>query len=167
MSEPSNTSNIIWVSVCILIVAFCMIVYSYVKNKNTEKFSEKNTFMINGRNENVCSDKMEDRITKAKKYLVYGGKFLCSDNNKNLVPKETTREDIEAFQNRFYGFQEEINMSSEELDPVDKLNEIFIQGNEMRGLSGMKISDIYDMLTGNKSYEVAGNVDNLYFPTLG
>lgn len=59
-----------------------------------------------------------------------------------------TKQEILDYQDSMFEFNENINRSSSSVDMVDKINQLYTQGNnEMAGLQGKKISEIYDGLT--------------------
>lgn len=90
--------------------------------------------------------KMNNETDRYIRDIILGGKFLCKDK-----PEETTNDEIDDFQNDFFGFSDKINYSSNEsLDMVDKLNEIFSSGDtNLVNYNGKNISDIYNDLTKN------------------
>lgn len=63
-----------------------------------------------------------------------------------------SRKDIENNQNEVFGFINRINLNtSNEVDPVDKINELFVtQGNELKFDKNKTIASIFDSLTKNK-----------------
>lgn len=80
--------------------------------------------------------------------LVLGGQFTCP----TVSGKKYSAEEINKYQDRFFGFYNDINQSSnEELGPdmVDKMNEWnVVRGNEMAP-NGETVAQVYDNLTQN------------------
>lgn len=74
--------------------------------------------------------------------FVMGAGRVCSDENNSEI------ENIQNYQNNFFGFGEQINKSTREgITEVDRINEMqTAQNNELNICSGQKISDIYDNL---------------------
>lgn len=73
-------------------------------------------------------------------------------NRGNCGSEVFTNDEILDYQNNFFSFDNKINhSSSNEVDMVDKLNEIYTSNNnEITNHGGKKISDIFNELTQNK-----------------
>ena len=78
--------------------------------------------------------------------FVLGGKYNCVDEVK---PKEFSRVEIMRCHDNMLNFNDKINASSSNgVDTVDKLNELYTGGNsEMIGCQGKTISDVFNGLT--------------------
>jgi hypothetical protein len=100
--------------------------------------------------------KMNDETDRYIRDIVLGGKFLCKGKPQDT--KKHTDSEIDEYQNEFYEFKNKINNSSSEgLDMVDKLNEIFSSGNnELTHHNGKRISDVYNELTKSNSNNGCG-----------
>lgn len=65
---------------------------------------------------------------------------------RDYVKKTFTKDDIDNYRDKHFRFYNKINQSSKyDLDVVDKLNE----NNNMKDITGCKISDIFNGLTNN------------------
>ena len=93
---------------------------------------------------------------------VYLDKFLLNEYEKcpdtiaaTIQPKN--RESADEFHKNFFNFRDKtLNSSSFRVDPVDKITQLYLQGNisGARRYPGMKISDLFDSITaGPKLYE--------------
>lgn len=70
-------------------------------------------------------------------------------NNKEKVQNFTEKE-IESYHDSMLDFNETVNKTSSSVDMVDRLNELYTaSNNEMAGLKGKTIGQIYDGLTQN------------------
>lgn len=90
-----------------------------------------------------------------------------SADNKPSKNKFTT-EEILQYQDKMFDFNETVNQSSNVIDPVDKINELYTKGNnEMSEIKGKTISEVYDNLTQNLIYsnKKCINKDYLIPPT--
>lgn len=132
------------------------------QTKSEEKHTSSEEHSAN--NEPVHSAKADeavDRIVSSKcpiqemdfendryiKDFVLGGKFNCGATSEE--PHNFTRQEISEYQNKVFGFNDNVNKSSSAgVDVVDKLNEIYTDGNnELVGNTGKKISEVFDRLT--------------------
>jgi hypothetical protein len=63
-------------------------------------------------------------------------------------PNKFTKEEILEYQDSMFEFNERINNSSAGVDMVDKINQLYTEGNnEMSGFQGKTISEVYNGLT--------------------
>lgn len=77
-----------------------------------------------------------------QQFVIGAGRVCPNENNSQ------SSEDIQNYQNNFFGFQEQINKSTREgISEVDRINEMQTsRNNELNRCTGEKISDIYDKL---------------------
>lgn len=90
-------------------------------------------------------DDMEDEMNRYMKDVILRNRMTCTDN------AQFSNDEVLDYQNKFFGFNDKVNhSSSNEVDMVDKLNEIYTSdNNEMTHYEGKKISDIFNNLTQN------------------
>ena len=90
-------------------------------------------------------DEMEDEMNMYMREVILR-------NRSNCGGEVFTNDEILDYQNNFFSFDNKINhSSSNEVDMVDKLNEIYTSNNnEITNKEGKKISDIFNELTQNK-----------------
>lgn len=83
--------------------------------------------------------------TDLLKDIGLGGKFLCENND------DFDYSNLKEYQTNFWDFQDKINASSSnDVDAVDKINELQLSGNnELIDARGTTISDLYNTLTGS------------------
>jgi len=84
------------------------------------------------------------------KEIAMGGRFQKSQETQPYTP-----DDIQAYQNDFFGFQSTVNRmsSTDMIDTVDKINQISTNsGNELDKFRGKNVADVYDSLTQNKFF---------------
>jgi len=81
-----------------------------------------------------------------RKTVLRGSFDGCSDSESE---QNFSNKEILEYQNDFFGFNDKINFgSSDGLDPVDKMNEMQVGGNnELGNMHGQRISDVYASLT--------------------
>lgn len=117
------------------------------KSEKVEKAVDKIVELkANGKCPIQETDYENDRYIKE---FVLGGKFNCG--TKAEEPKSFSRQEIKDYQDEVFGFNNNVNKSSSEgVDVVDKLNEIYTsRNNELDGNTGKKISEVFDRLTQN------------------
>lgn len=90
---------------------------------------------------NVCMlDDIDITNDRYIREFVLGGKYTCFEKT-DLKPEQ-----VQDYQDNFFKFNENINYNSNAgVNTVDKLNEL---NNTINGYYGMKMSDVYNELTG-------------------
>lgn len=157
------------VNIFLVFIIIFIIVHLYVNAYGNERFiqnaapiSNKQTNKIVSKNCNRDPISMSHFCKKDKKKV----RFFDEINNENYVDdylmkslinnsktldtkKVYTREDIDTYRNNFLSFNNKINQSSHDEDPVDKMNELIIEedGNITNKYQNMPVRELYDYLT--------------------
>ena len=105
---------------------------------------------------------MDQQAQRYIKEVVMGGRF------QNLEDYEEYKsDDIQTYQNDFFGFQNKVNKNSsaEMVDPVDKMNELKVSnGSELNNLKDKPISEVFNGLMQNTYYNSRSNEDVIQSP---
>lgn len=103
---------------------------------------------------NCPVDVDETKIEKYIRDISFGGMFTCDNNDlpdKNAIQNPVSQEKnkVQSFRDSFWDFADKINGNSSGYDDiVDKVNDVVLSyGNEMGGLQGESIANIYDKIT--------------------
>lgn len=154
-----------------LVIIFIM-VHLYVSIYGNEKFSDdfirikpkkkQNKIISKNCNRDPMSmdhfcKKKKVRFTDQKYDVVNDETYVDDYLMKSLIDKSRTidtkkvytRKDIDKYRNDFLSFNNKVNQSSHNEDPVDKMNELIIEedGNIANKYQDMSIKDFYDSLT--------------------
>jgi hypothetical protein len=83
-----------------------------------------------------------DADTYLRKRLVKGNRYPI---------KEEDRKDLRNYRDNFFAFRNSINQTSNDIDEVDKLNNLYLEGKGdiSKSFQGKTIAQVFDQLTGN------------------
>ena len=110
-----------------------------------EKFGNLEISKERNKNCTVCQTDM-DADTYIRKRLL-AGRGLCESE------KQMTNEELKKYRDKHFAFRNKVWQTSRDVDMVDKINDMYLSGNEelSRSHRGVKIGDLFDGLTKNES----------------
>lgn len=94
-------------------------------------------------------EKDENEVTRYWREVALGGKYACPPPPPQ---HEYKFDDIQGYQDKFFGFNDNINQNSGMLgyDSVDRVNELYLQNNnELSDLKGVTIGELFNGLADN------------------
>lgn len=157
--------------ILVLVIIFIMI-HLYASIYKNEKFTDKIIKTEPKKKQNKIISKNCNRDPMSMDYFCRKKKVRFTDKKYDEINDETyvddylmkslidksrtidtkkiyTRSDIDKYRNGFLSFNNKINQSSHNEDPVDKMNELIIEedGNITNKYQDMPVKDLYNYLT--------------------
>ncbi len=144
-----------------LVTFFCnkkQKIVSKTNNKSIEEFKNKNNNQIGYDYENKDDQYMKvdysqpfidkpdwdtDADTYIRKRLIRGNKYEIEGED---------RKELSNYRDKFFAFRNSVNQTSNDIDEVDKLNNLYLEGKGdiSKSFQGKTIAQVFDQLTGNQ-----------------